>query len=356
LALASSRLGRAASTAAGLPDFFIRFGPGVLACAAVSAVSVGLQALESRVLGRPWLESLVLAILLGAAARLVWRPGVRFGPGVAFSAKTLLEVAVVLLGASVSAATLWSIGPVFLLIIAAVVAVAIALAYAMGRLVGLKRRMAVLIACGNAICGNSAIVAIAPVIGADGEDIAASIAFTALLGVVAVIALPLLGAALHMQPVAYGAWAGLTVYAVPQVLAATAPMGSSALQAGTLVKLVRVLMLGPVSLALSIAVKRGDRSDARPATLSLHKLVPWFILGFLALAALRSFGAIPAPVLKPVAETANVLTVIAMAGLGLSTDLRAVARAGAKASAAATFALVTLAVIAFGAVLLRRYF
>ncbi|HEY3815073.1 MAG TPA: YeiH family protein [Caulobacteraceae bacterium] len=332
----------------------MRLLPGFIACGLVSLAATALQAGEEHLFKRAWLESLVLAILIGAVLRVFWRPGVRAAPGIAFTAKTLLEVAVVLLGASVSVATLWSIGPLLMLLIAVVVAVAIGLGYVCSRALGLKWRTATLIACGNAICGNSAIVAVAPVIGADGEDIATSIAFTALLGVVAVVAMPLIGLALHMTPVAYGAWAGMTIYAVPQVLAATSPLGSVASQTGTLVKLVRVLMLGPVSVVLSILMRRREQ-PAQDAKLDVRRLVPWFIVGFLALAGVRSLGLIPTAILKPVADTTSVLTVLSMAALGLSTDLRAVARAGVRASAAATVCLLLLAAIAFGAVALRDF-
>ncbi len=104
----------------------------------------------------------------------------------------LLEIAVVLLGASVSAARPREPGPALLVGIAGVVALAIAASYGIGRLLGLPRRMAMLVACGNSICGNSAIAAVAPVIGADGDDVAAAIAFTAVLGVLVVLGLPLL--------------------------------------------------------------------------------------------------------------------------------------------------------------------
>ena len=210
----------------------LRLLPGFVACGVVALVATGLQVGEKALFGRAWVESLVLAILVGALARLFWRPGLRTAPGIAFTAKPILEFAVVLLGATVSAATLWSIGPVLILLIAVVVAVAIALAYLVGRMIGLKWRMATLIACGNAICGNSAIAAIAPVIEADGDDVAASIAFTAVLGIVAVVGMPLIGVFAHMEPVSYGAWAGMTIYAVPQVLAATSPLGSVASQTG----------------------------------------------------------------------------------------------------------------------------
>ena len=220
--------------------------------------------------------------------------------------------------------------------------------------------MATLIACGNSICGNSAIAAVAPIIGADGEDTAASIAFTAVLGVVVVLTLPLTVPLLHLRGLQYSALAGLTVYAVPQVLAATAPVGAVAVQLGTLVKLVRVLMLGPVVLGLSLLTRRfrdeaheaaphvtaGDRPAA--GKLRLHKLVPWFIVGFFLLAGLRSAGLIPSAALAPASWAANLLTVISMAALGLGTDLRVVARAGGRVTAAVTASLLVLGAISLG--------
>jgi len=334
--------------------------PGLLLCLAVTGAASGLERVESAVLGKAWLEALVLAILVGTAVRTAWTPGVRWFSGIDFSAKTLLEIAVMLLGASVSARAILAVGPALLGGIAGVVVVAIAASYGIGRLLGLPHRMATLVACGNSICGNSAIAAVAPVIGADGEDVAASIAFTAVLGVIAVIGLPLLPALLHLSGLQYGVLAGLTVYAVPQVLAATAPLGLVAVHMGTLVKLMRVLMLGPVVFALSLLTRRArDATDEalphvtagdRPkrGALPLHKLVPWFIVGFLALAALRSADLVPHLVLMPAAVAANLLTIVAMAALGLGTDLRVVARAGGRVTLAVTASLLVLGAISLG--------
>jgi len=207
----------------------------------------------------------------------------------------------------------------------------------------LPTRMALLIACGNSICGNSAIAAVAPVIGADSEDVAASIGFTAVLGVVVVLGLPLLGVAMHMSGLQFGALAGLTVYAVPQVLAAAAPVGATAVQMGTLVKLVRVLMLGPVCVVLSLT-SAGLREKAEEG-LPLHHLVPWFIIGFLALAGLRSAGAIPHAALAPMGTAATLLTVVSMAALGLGVDVRTVAQAGGRVTAAVVLSLMVLGAI-----------
>ncbi len=338
----------------------IRVLPGLLLCGAVTLAAMALQAGEEAVFGRAWLEALVLAILIGTAVRTAWTPGERWHAGVAFGAKPLLEVAVVLLGASLSVGTIMAAGPGLLAGIAGVVAAAILLSYGIGRALRLPRRMAVLVACGNSICGNSAIAAVAPVIGADSEDIASSIAFTAVLGVIVVLALPLLVPLLRMTGLQYGVLAGLTVYAVPQVLAATAPVGLVAVHIGTLVKLVRVLMLGPVVLCLSLVASRlREETDEpaphltagdwpKPGRITVHHLVPWFILGFLALAGVRSAGLIPEPALGPISSVATVLTVLSMAALGLGVDVRVVARAGTRVVIAVTASLLALGAISLG--------
>jgi len=332
-----------APTLASVTAFGRTIRPGVMLCLLVTLAAIGLTSIERDVIGHVWLEPLVLAILLGAAVRTAWTPDTRFKAGIDFSAKTLLEVAVVLLGASVSAATLSSLGVRFVLGIFAMVALAIVVGFGVGRALGLNARMALLVACGNAICGNSAIAAVAPVIDADGKEVAASIAFTAVLGVIVVLALPLLGGLIHLNGLQYGALAGLTVYAVPQVLAASAPFGALATQTGTVVKLVRVLMLGPVILALSLIFRDRAPGAAKPG---LSRLLPWFIIGFLVMIGLRSFDLIPQAALAPMAAASSLLTVVAMAALGLQTDIRAVARAGGRVVAAVILSLGALVVLA----------
>ena len=300
----------------------------------------------------------MLAILIGTAIRSAWTPSDAWANGIEFSAKQLLEIAVVLLGASVSAATIFAAGWALLISIFGIVAAAIVLSFGIGRLLGLTKRLAILVACGNSICGNSAIAAVAPVIGADGDEVASSIAFTAVLGIIVVLVLPLIGAALRLTQLAYGALAGLTVYAVPQVLAATAPVGAAAVQIGTLVKLIRVLMLGPVCLLLSLAfpnlreeperageVTAGDRP--KTARLPTHQLVPWFIIGFLVMIGLRSADLIPSRALAPIGDLATILTVIAMAALGLGVDIRSVSKAGGAVTVTVILSLLALGSVSF---------
>src|SRR4029077_20942277 len=190
-----------------------------------------------------------------------------------------------------------ALGSILILGIACIVTLAIGASYLLSRAFGLPERMAILIACGNSICGNSAIAAVAPVIGADADDIASSISFTAVLGVVVVLGLPLLVPILQLSLTQYGVLAGLTVYAVPQVLAATLPIGALSNQVGTVIKLVRVLMLGPVVLGLSL-LARDLRTDPRLERANrrrpdVRELVPWFITGFLIVLIVRSLGLIP---------------------------------------------------------------
>lgn len=334
--------------------------PGLALCVAISGLAFALEHLEAFATGRAWLEALVLAILIGAAIRSVWTPSDLWRPGIAFSAKMILEIAIVLLGASLNVAMIIAAGPALIVGIAVVVALALGVSFLLGRALGLPKRMAVLVACGNSICGNSAIAAVAPVIGADGKDVAASIAFTAVLGVLVVLGLPLLVPILRLTETQYGVLAGLTVYAVPQVLAATAPVAAASVQIGTLVKLVRVLMLGPVVLVLSVLGHRlrddaskttaGSPVDYRPTPrrMAIGKLVPWFIIAFLGMAALRSHGFIPEAALAPIAKTATVLTIISMAALGLGVDVRVVAKAGGRVTTAVSLSLLALAAVSLG--------
>jgi uncharacterized integral membrane protein (TIGR00698 family) len=293
---------------------------------------------------------LVLAILIGVLVRTAWKPGSVWTPGIAFGAKSILECAIVILGASVSFTTIMALGPLLILGIALIVAIAIATSYVICRLLGLPQCMSILIACGNSICGNSAIAAVAPVIGANGDDVASSISFTAVLGVIVVLTLPLLVPVLHLSLTQYGVLAGLTVYAVPQVLAATLPIGALSNQVGTVIKLVRVLMLGPVVLGFSLlgGALRPTKAFHRRRRLALTELVPWFIIGFLALLIIRSLGWIPEALLPPITRIAAIMTTIAMAGLGLGVDVRVVARTGMRVTLAVTASLVVLAFLSYG--------
>jgi len=324
--------------------------PGILLCSGVAGISAVLEVTERHVFAHSYVEALVMAILLGMAVRSFWKPSERWQVGIAFSAKQLLEFAVMMLGASISFAAIAASGVALLGAIAATVVVALAMTYGLGRMLGLSTRLSILIACGNSICGNSAIAAVAPVIGADGDDIASSISFTAILGVMMVLGLPLLIPLLQLSATQYGILAGLTVYAVPQVLAATVPAGLVSTQVGTLVKLMRVLMLGPVVVGLSLAAARWPGGNKSSTSVGFFRLVPWFIIGFLALATLRSLNVVPANLAGPLTAITGFLTVVSMAALGLGVDVRVLANVGGRVTAAVTLSLLLLLAISIGLV------
>ena len=323
--------------------------PGIIASVIVSAVAIAGGIIEERTLGRAVIEALVLAILIGMVVRTARGESPSEAAGVRFVAKDILEIAVCLLGATMDVPRLFASGPALAGAIVLIVVVALSVGYAIGRAIGLPRNLAILVATGNAICGNSAIAAVAPVIGADREDVAASIALTAVLGVVVVLGLPFLMTPLGFSPYQYGVLAGLTVYAVPQVLAAAFAVSALSGQVATAVKLARVLMLGPVVAFFALRQRKGGAAVGGTGIGAKRvALVPSFVIGFVVLAALRSFGLIPDAAAAIAKLVAGWLTIAAMAALGLSSDLRAVRRVGARVSVAVAGsfgALLVLAVI-----------
>jgi uncharacterized integral membrane protein (TIGR00698 family) len=320
-----------------------------LVAAIGGAAWLGEQALLAAI-GHAVLEAIVLAILIGAAVRAAWTPGARFDPGVALAGGLLLEVSIVLLGFGAELAQFARAGLALAAAIVALVGVALATGVVFGRAFGLPPSHALLVACGNAICGNSAIAAVAPVIGARRDEVASAISYTAVLGVAVILLLPLLAPLFALDDYQYGVLAGLTVYAVPQVMAAAFPVSVLAGQTAMLVKLVRVLLLGPLVLVLALRERR-RRSAVSAAAASTTMagggaLVPWFVVGFLVAGALRSAGVVSPGAGDAARSGARVLTVLAMAALGLGVDVRAIRRVGPRVAATVTASLAVMVALA----------
>lgn len=296
---------------------------------AVTLVSLGIAELEVLIFGYPVLEPLVLALILGVVIRSLWQPPEQAEPGIAFSAKEVLEFAIVLIGFSLALGTLVDAGiPLAIAILTCVVATLL-LGIGIGKVAGLPVKLSILIGVGNAICGNSAIAAVAPVIRARKQDVTSAIALTAVLGIGVVLSLPLLIPLLSLTDPEYGVVAGLSVYAVPQVLAATFPVSAAAGQIASLVKLTRVLMLGPcVALFAFLYRDREERVDG--SSPGLTSFVPWFVIGFAITVGLRSSGVVPEWLAEVAQEASRVLTAVAMAGLGLSVDVKSVRDTGIR--------------------------
>ncbi len=318
--------------------------PGLALAVGLAATAVGLAAALPRVLGRGAPDAIVLALVLGVVLR-AWRmPDERFSRGIHVAGKDVLEWAIVLLGLTTNLQAFVRAGAPLLGGIIASVALSLVAGFLVGRAVGLSHAHALLVASGNAICGNSAIVAVSAVNGASKEEVASSIAYTAVFGVAVVLVLPLLVPIVGLTDAQFGMVAGLTVYAVPQVLAATYPVSVVAGQTGMLVKLARVVLLGPVVLLIALWERRrglpapaGMSSMPRPGS-----YLPWFVTAFLVAAALQTAGLVPAPATAIARSVSHWATVMSMAALGLAVDVAALQRVGGRVAAAVTASLAFL--------------
>jgi uncharacterized integral membrane protein (TIGR00698 family) len=206
-----------------------------------------------------------------------------------------------------------------------------------GRVLGLSAPRRLLVATGVAICGASAVAAANSVADGSDEDVATAVTSVTLLGTLAIAVYPLVAGVLGLTDPQFGIWTGASVHEVGQVVAIGGAAGAAVLQAAVVIKLTRVVLLAPV-VALTGLHRR--RSGARPP------LVPWFVAGFVVLAAVRATGLVPAAVASAVQLTANLLLCAGMFGLGAAVDLRAVLRTGGRALAAAGLGSVVLATLA----------
>lgn len=329
-----------------------RFAPGLALCSLIVLAALGLSHIEMAVLGRPGIGLIFWALILGMGARVLWQPGETFQPGIRLSARRLLEIAVVLFGSMLSLQTIGALGPVLAVVIPLGVLVVVGGSYLCARGLGVSPRMAALIASGNGICGNSAIAAVGAAIKARPAEISGAIALTAVPGLAVALSLPLLGLVfgpnLDLGGAEYGVLAGMLIYALPQVPAATAPLGALAVQMGLLVKLTRVMMLGPVLMVMTL--KFAGASDGT----GLRQLLPWYVLGFFLLACARATGLVPDPLIAPLGIGATVLTAMAMAALGIETDLRALCSLGRKGLAAALVSVLILLAVSATTALIAR--
>lgn len=311
--------------------------PGVALCAAIAVAAFAVATVEARLVGRGLIGPVFWALLIGMALRAFRDPAPVFGPGMTFSARPLLEIAIVLFGAGVNPVLLGAITPALAVQTVLLVLGCVTASYLLARMMGLTGRLSALIACGNSICGNSAIAAARPIVGATPTEVSTAIAFTALPGLALALSLPLLSQQLALTPTQHGLLAGLTVYAIPQVLAAAEPFGDTAVQVALLVKLMRIATLGPMLVWV------GWLSTARTGgRVRLAGLLPWYVLGFAVVACLSLSGLVAAPLLAAANHAALILTVIAMAALGLATDTRALFCRGGRIAAAT---LVSLAIL-----------
>ena len=276
----------------------------------------------------PVLGSALPAIVIGVVVAVIRRPGARFVPGVEYSGKFLLQVAVVLLGAQLSLEAILRVGAESLPVMLSTLVVCLLAAWLIGRALHVAPRLRTLIGVGTGICGASAIAAVAPVIGALSAEVSYAVSTIFVFNILAVVLFPLLGHALGLDPHTFGLLAGTAVNDTSSVFVTASVFGAAALGFAVVVKLVRTLMIIPISVGLSVIESRRAADGRRMTLRGVIGLVPWFLVGFLVVAVLGSLGAIPAGPREAMVHASGFLIATAMAGIGLSTDAAALRRAG----------------------------
>jgi len=305
-------------------------GPGLAVAFAGAVVAYAVNRLV------PAAGPLAVAIVLGIVVRAALGERATLAPGLTLASRTVLRWGVVLLGLQLAVADVVGLGWQVALAVVVGVAVSFLVTRWAGRLLGLRRDRALLVATGVSICGASAVAAMNEVADGDRDDVAAAVATVTALGTVAIAVFPLLRAVCGPDPTTYGAWVGASVHEVGQVTAIGGAAGAGVLQVALATKLGRVVLLAPL-VALVRLERRGRATGTAPP------LLPWFVAGFVVAAAVRATGLLPDALVAAAAGPTNILLAAAMFALGAGVDLRVVARGGWRSLAAGLVGSVALA-------------
>ncbi|MFK0002950.1 YeiH family protein [Paenarthrobacter sp. NPDC090522] len=325
--------------------------PGLAACVVAVGVAFGLHALL------PSLPAMTIAVVLGIVAANVpgvsgwvegpWRAGLRF------AGKHLMRAGIVLLGLKLSLGDIASLGWQAFGLIVAVVLLAFAGTYGLGKLFKLPGDAPLMIATGFSICGASAIGAMAAVRGTKHEDTVLPVALVTLCGTLAIGTLPLLMHPLGLDAVSFGRWVGASVHDVGQVVAAAQTAGAVALSAAVVIKLTRVVLLAPIVATAGVWERRRRVRGVVGAPGNPGKfppIVPLFVLGFLAMIALRSLGWASPVVLDVGGLLQEIALGAALFGLGSAVRVRELLHAGPRSLVMALCAWALIAALGLGAV------
>ncbi len=291
------------------------------------------------------LGQLVIAIIVGMVWRAVFKVQDTWQVGIAFSSKKLLRLGIILLGMRLNLADIYHAGASVFLIAVINLLFALMVVYGLTKMLKVDQKLGILTACGTAICGAAAVVAIAPQIKANQKETAVGAAIVALLGTVFTLIYTVLYSILDLTPTEYGIFAGGTLHEIAHVIAAASAGGNEAIDIAVIVKLTRVALLVPVAIIIGIFYRRMDKSEEKKGfTLSI---IPWFILGFLAMSAINSLGIIPANVAQAFVNIAYILIAMAMAGLGLNVEIKTFKELGVKAFIAGLIGSVCLSILGY---------
>ena len=272
----------------------------------------------------------VISLFLGMIINSFWRPK-WLTAGLKFTSKKILKFAIILLGASLSVNVILSVGKMSLMVMLFTLLTCFGGGYFIGKALGLNWKLSNLISAGTGICGGSAIAAIAPVIDAEDRDIAYAMSATFLFDMAMIVLFPIMGNLLGLSDMAYGLWAGTAVNDTSSVVAAGYAFSEGAGDFATMVKLTRTLSIIPTVLIfafINLRIKKKNNVEADGKKINVMGLFPWFIVGFLALAAINSFGFIPVEISSFAKSVSKFLMVTALAAIGLGTSFKDMKKSG----------------------------
>lgn len=331
-----------------LADRILEVRNGVVLCAVIAVVATAI--------GRfvPIVGSAIPAVVIGVVVGICIKPDERFRPGITYSSKFLLQLAVAVLGTQLSLSSIVEVGIESLPVMLISLTVCLLMAWLLGRALGIDRELRTLIGVGTGICGASAIAAVSPVIKARDASISYAISTVFLFNLIAVLIFPLVGHVLGMSPHAFGLFAGTAVNDTSSVVAAASVFSAGAMGFAVVVKLVRTLMIIPISIGLAVIEAR--RTGSQGGTVRVARLVPWFLVGFLAMAALVSTGIVPEIAVSAMREISVFLIATALAAIGMSTNLDSIRGAGVKPLALGGILSLTVALTTLGTMKVTGHF
>lgn len=324
-------------------------GPGLALTAGVATVALAVAAVLPEVV-----PAVLVAVVLGLAIATARPLPPRFAPGVKLAATRVLQVGVALLGARLTVADLVAVGPGRAALVVATMTTAFLTVAVVGRLAGVGSDLRLLLATGTAVCGNSAIAAVAPVLQARERDVSYAVGTITTFGTIALLTYPLVAGALGLSDEVAGLWVGLAINDTSQVVAAGAAVSPEALETATVVKLLRNAAMAPllVGIGMWASRRRGrgpDGDEARPGLgRAIRTAVPGFVIAFLALVVARSVGLVDARVADVLTGLSAVAITVALAAVGLRTDLRTLLQVGATPLVVGFVAAAVLALVALG--------
>lgn len=277
----------------------------------------------------PLIGAPVTAIILGMLIKNLGSVNAVFKPGLQFSSKYILQFSIVGLGFGLSLKQVVNTGVESLTVTITTILAAVIAAWVISKALRISKNLNILIGVGTAICGGSAIAAVTPIIKAEEHETAFAIATIFIFNVIAVFIFPAFGHWYGMSDTGFGMWAGTAINDTSSVVAAAYSYSAQAGDYATIVKLTRATLIIPICLIL-IVLQVWTSKKSKSSNLNLRRIFPWFILWFVVAAAIRSSGLIPEFLDMPIDFIANFSMVIALAAIGLSSDLSLMKRAGLR--------------------------